>query len=150
MKISIPSNVSEVLKSRGISPDIVQQVVDYGESMKEKAILPAEKLNWAVKRIGNATYNVIYKDSGEVVTAYSYRVNIKGVVDYVEEDKSDWIYAKTGENLVRVRADAEYLGVVRSLTAWGCTATSTVFVEELMAVKTLAIAEQLLEQKAAR
>lgn len=150
MKITVPQAVSEVLKGRGISPDVLQQVVDYAESTKDKAVLPAEKLNWAVKRIGNVTYNVIYKDDGEVVTAYSYKVGIKGVVDYIKDDVSDWIYSKTGEKLIRVRADGEYLGVTRSLSAWGSPATSTVFVDEFMAVKTLAVAEMLLEQKGAR
>jgi hypothetical protein len=147
VNVVITPTVVSLLKERGITEADVKQVVDYGESTKDKAILPAQKLNWAVKKIGATTFAAQYKDSGEVTTAFSYKVALKQVVDYVPEDKTDWVYAKTNEQMYRIRADFEYIGVTRAATAWGCKSSPTAFIEEFMAVKTIAIAQMLLEKK---
>jgi len=147
VNVVITPTVANLLKERGITEANVKEVVDYGESTKDKAFLPAEKMNWAVKRIGNATFAVQYKDSGEVTTAFSYKVALKAIVDYIPEDITDWVYAKTNEKLSRIRADMEYLGVTRAVTAWGCKGSPTAFIDEIVATKTLAIAQMLLEKK---
>jgi hypothetical protein len=147
VNVVITPTVANLLKERGITEANVKEVVDYGESTKDKAVLPAEKMNWAVKRIGAATFAVQYKDSGELTTAFSYKVALKAITDFVPEDKTDWVYAKTNEQMYRVRADMEYIGVVRAASAWGCTSSPTAFIDEFMAIKTIAIAQMLLEKK---
>jgi len=147
VNVVLTPTVTNLLKERGITEADVRQVVDYAESTKDKAVLPATKMNWGVKRIGNTTFNVQYKDSGEVTTAFSYKVALKGVSDYVLEDKTDWVYAKTNEQMCRIRADMEYIGVTRAASAWGCKSSPTAFIDEFMAMKTIAIAQMLLEKK---
>jgi hypothetical protein len=147
VNVVITPTVANLLKERGITEADVKQVIDYGESTKDKAIQPSTKLNWAVKRIGNTTFNILYKDSGEVTTAFSYKVALKAITDFVPEDKADWFYAKTNEQMYRIRADMEYIGVTRAASALGCKSSPTAFIEEFMAMKTIAIAQMLLEKK---
>jgi hypothetical protein len=148
VNVVLTPTVTNLLKERGITEADVRAVVDYAETTKDKAIQPSTKLNWGVKRIGNSTVNVIYKDNGEVTTAFSYKVALKNISDYVPEDKTDWVYAKTNEQMYRIRADMEYIGVTRAASAYGCkSAPNTAFIEEFMAMKTIAIAQMLLEKK---
>ena len=148
VNVVLTPTVTNLLKERGITEADVRAVVDYAESTKDKAIQPSTKLNWGVKRIGATTFNVIYKDNGEVTTAFGYKVALKAITDFVPEEKVDWVYAKSNEQMYRIRADMEYIGVTRAASALGCkSAPATAFIEEFMAIKTIAIAQMLLEKK---
>jgi hypothetical protein len=150
INLIIKPEVANVLKERGIKEDEVKSLVDYAETNKEKFVNAAENLHWTTKPIGNVTFSAVYKPSGtgfELVSAYSYKVKQKTITDYIMEDVAPWVYAKTNEKIVRVTADYEYIGVTRAVSALGCKGCATAYIEEYMAMKTIAIAQMLLEKK---
>jgi hypothetical protein len=146
----IKPEVAAVLKERGIKEDEVKTLVDWAETTKEKFVDPGKNLHWTTKKMGNANLSAIYKPSGaglELVTAFSYKVMQKAITDYILEDTTDWVYAKTNEKVTRITADWEYIGVSRLASALGCKSCPTAYLEEYMATKTIAIAQMLLEKK---
>lgn len=150
VNLIIKPEVANVLKERGIKEDEVKALVDYAEANKEKFINPAENLHWTTKIMGNVTMSALYKPSGtgfELVSAYSYKVKQKAITNYILDDVSPWVYAKTNEKVIRITADMEYIGVVRAVSALGCKGCGTAYIEEYMAIKTIAISQMLLEKK---
>jgi len=146
----IKPEVANVLKERGIKEDEVRSLIDWAETSKEKFVNSAENLYWTTKPMGNATFSALYKPSGagfELVSAFSYKVKQKAITDYILEEVSPWVYAKTNEKVTRIDADYEYIGVTRMVSALGCKSCPTAYIEEYMATKTIAIAQMLLEKK---
>jgi hypothetical protein len=150
INLVIKPEVAAVLKERGIKEDEAKALVDWAETSKEKFVDAGKNLHWTTKLMGNVTLSAIYKPSGtglELVSAYSYKVKQKAITDYVTEDVTDWVYARTGEKVTRIAADMEYIGVTRMVSALGCKGCPTAYIEEYMAMKTIAIAQMLLEKK---
>lgn len=150
VNLIIKPEVANVLKERGIKEDEAKALVDYAETTKEKFVNAAENLHWTTRLMGNVTMSALYKPSGtalELVSAYSYKVRQKVITNYILEDVSPWVYAKTGEKVTRITADMEYIGVTRAVSALGCKSCPTAYIEEYMAIKTIAIAQMLLEKK---
>lgn len=146
----IKPEVAAVLKERGIKEDDVKTLVDWAETTKEKFIDFGKNLHWTTKQMGNVNLSAVYKPGGaglELVTAYGFKVIQKGITDYIAEDTTDWVYAKTNEKVIRITADWEYIGVRRLASALGCKSCPTAYLEEYMATKTIAIAQMLLEKK---
>jgi hypothetical protein len=150
INLVIKPEVAAILKERGIKEEDAKALVDGAETTKEKFVDSGKNLHWTTKMMGNTTFSAIYKPSGaglELVSAFSYKVKQKAIVDYIPEDVTDWVYAKTNEKVIRITEDVEYLGVVRSVSALGCKSCPTAYIEEYMAMKTIAIAQMLLEKK---
>lgn len=151
INLIVKPEVATVLKERGIKEDEVKTLVDWAETTKEKFVDAGKGLHWTTKRMGNVNISAIYKPAGgnnlELVTAYGFKVMQVGITDYILEDATDWVYARTTEKVTRITADWEYIGVRRLASALGCKGCPTAYLEEYMATKTIAIAQMLLEKK---
>jgi hypothetical protein len=150
INLIIKPEVANLLKERGLKEDDIKTLVDWAETNKEKFVNSEQNLHWTTKMMGNMTFSAIYKPSGtgfELVSAYGYKVKQKAITDYILEDVSPWVYAKTNEKVTRVNGDVEYIGVTRMVSGLGCKSCPTLYIEEYMAMKTIAIAQMLLEKK---
>ena len=149
MDVNISNEVKEVLGQRGIKEEEVQDVVSSAESSNEKLTTDAG-LNLAKKKIGETMVYAVYQTSNggaDVQTAYSTRMDMGDIVNAMEE--SEYKCANCGETAMKGHCEMFYMGVRRVGPALVCKDCNDVFVEEYLAVNTLAAVEGLFEKKRA-
>lgn len=148
MNAKFSANAKEVMGKRGLKEADIADVIATAESSNRK--LFKDGTNLAKKRIGEVTMYALYDNNGEVKTAYSHRMVLGDPVKTTDEPElSDWTCKHCGEKAIVGSADMTYLGVTRTGPAIVCPRCSDVWIEEYMAVQTIAAAEGLFEKKKA-
>jgi len=153
-KITLTKEVEDLLKGRGLSKDDVAQVVDDAEATKRKFYLPKENKYLGKKLIGNVTAYAIYSpitDEGvfAINSAYGHKIRMLEPARLITEDVQDWECFTCKQKAVSGTIDMEYLGITRAAPGITCPNCKLSFIEEDIAMKTLVVAETLLEKKRA-
>lgn len=149
MNVMISDEVKELLGQRGIKEAEVTQVIEEAESTKNK-LVNDEGVCIARKKIGEATIYAVYKSlngSAELQTAYSTRLDMGEIVNAMDE--SSFKCAKCNEPAWNGHCEMFYMGVRRVGPALVCKQCKEVFIEEYIAINTLAVVESLFEKKRA-
>lgn len=175
MELCLTKQVEKLLEERGIKKEDVKEVIEHCESTGRRFYLPEEKRFLGKKRIGNVTVNVEYSADGTVHTAYTHRsallentskpmdtklgakVDMYGEDTELERDATvgvkrlgvQWHCSKCKEKAVPANTEVTFMDIQRSMYSMACPKCGLVMVEEPTAMRTLAAAEGLLEQKAA-
>lgn len=146
--VTIPANVKELIAKRGLKEsdvtDVVNTAAQTGKYIKKGNDGLAKKV------IGGLTVYVVSDLSGHgtavVKTAYAHKMTLGKVVNVMAE--TDW---KThgGKPIAQGHVEMEYMTVKRTGPALVDPATGDAWVEEYLAIKTLAAAEGLFEKKRA-
>jgi hypothetical protein len=148
MQVTIPGNVKELVAKRGLKESDIIDVVNTAE--KEKKYLKKGNDALAKKKIGNVMVYVMCDLSGKgtavVKTAYSHKMNLGKIVNLMTD--SEWKTAD-GKAVSDGHIEVEYMTVKRNAPALVVPATGDSFIEEYLAVKTIAAAEGLFEKKRA-
>jgi hypothetical protein len=148
MDAKFSANAKDVMGKRGLKEADIIDVVNTAESSNRK--LFKNGTNLAKKRIGEATMYAAYNDSGEVQSAYSHRMVLGEAVKTTDEPElSDWTCKHCNERAIVGSANMTYLGVTRTGPAIVCPKCGDVWIEEYLAVQTIAAAEGLFEKKKA-
>lgn len=146
--VTIPANVKELIAKRGLKEsdviDVVNTAAQTGKYIKKG------NDGLAKKTIGGLTVYVVSDLSGSgtavVKTAYAHKMTLGKVVNVMAE--TDW-KTHAGKPIAQGHVDMEYMTVKRTGPALVDPATGDAWVEEYLAVKTLAAAEGLFEKKRA-
>jgi len=144
MDAKFTNEVVEVLEKRGLKKEDVADVVESNDGR----MLTKDGKNLAKKRVGGATVYALFDDDGNVESAYSHRMELKDIVKTTDEpEMSDWTCRKCGERAEQGTANMMYMNIVRSGPAIVCPKCGDSWIEEYMAIKTIAAAEGLFEKK---
>jgi len=149
MEAKFSANAKEVMGKRGLKEADVADVVATAESANRK--LSKNGTNLAKKRIGEVTVYAVYNDAGEVQTAYSHRMVLGEPVKTTDApEQSEWTCKHcNNEKAINGSANMSYMGITRTGPALVCPKCGDVWVEEYLAVQTIAAAEGLFEKKRA-
>ncbi|MGD0817216.1 MAG: hypothetical protein ABR986_02310 [Methanomassiliicoccales archaeon] len=148
MDVKFSSEVVELLGKRGLKEADVVEVIQSAESSGIK--LTQGDKNLAKKRIGEVTIYALYDDSGNVETAYSHRMQLGEMLKTTDQpDLSKWICNRCKEPAQQGTTNMTYLTVTRAGPAIVSPKCGDSWVEEYLAIKTLAAAEGLFEKKRA-
>ena len=148
MDAKFSDSVKELIGSRGLNLDDVIDVINTAESSKRK-INDGSK-NLAKKRIGEATIYAVYDNDGNVETAYSHRMVLGDLQKTTDEpDPTNWVCVSCNEKAVVGTVLMTYMGITRSGPAVVCEKCGDAWVEEYLAINTIAAAEGLFEKKKA-
>jgi len=146
--VTIPANVKELIAKRGLKESDVIDVVNTAE--KTGKYIKKGNDGLAKKTIGGLTVYVVSDLSGHgtavVKTAYAHKMTLGKIVNVMAE--TDW-KTHDGKAIAQGHVDMEYMTVKRTGPALVDPATGDAWVEEYLAVKTLAAAEGLFEKKRA-
>ena len=146
MDAKFSDSVKELIGSRGLKLDDVIDVINTAESSKRK-INDGSK-NLAKKRIGEATIYAVYDNDGNVETAYSHRMVLGDLQKTTDEpDPTNWVCVSCNEKAVVGTVLMTYMGITRSGPAVVCEKCGDAWVEEYLAINTIAAAEGLFEKK---
>ena len=148
MDAKFSANAKDLLGKRGLKEADVADVVKSAETSHRK--ITDGKMNIAKKRIGEATIYAVYDNAGNVESAYSHRMTLgeyQKTTDNPEVSKWECIHCK--EKAVQGTVNMTYMGITRSGPAIVCPKCGDSWVEEYLAVKTIAAAEGLFEKKKA-
>lgn len=146
--ITIPANVKELIAKRGLKEsdvtDVVNTAAQTGKYIKKGNDGLAKKV------IGGLTVYVVSDLSGTgtavVKTAYAHKMSLGKVVNVITE--TDW-KTHEGKPVAQGHVEMEYMTVKRTGPALVDPSTGDAWVEEYLAIKTLAAAEGLFEKKRA-
>ncbi|NLX47211.1 MAG: hypothetical protein GXY70_03455 [Euryarchaeota archaeon] len=148
MEVTIPANMKELIAKRGLKESDIIDVVKTAGSAKKFLVNGNDGL--AKKVIGGLTVYVmcdISKKGAPVVkSAYAHKMSIGKIVNIMGD--SDWKTAD-GKEVKAGHVEIEYMTVKRNGPALVIPDTGDAYVEEYLAVKTLAAAEGLFEKKRA-
>ena len=148
MDAKFSDSVKELIGSRGLKLDDVIDVINTAESSKRK-INDGSK-NLAKKRIGEATIYAVYDNDGNVETAYSHRMVLGDLQKTTDvPDPTNWVCVSCNEKAVVGTVLMTYMGITRSGPAVVCEKCGDAWVEEYLAINTIAAAEGLFEKKKA-
>lgn len=153
-KITMTKEVEDILKQRGLSEGDVTRVIEEAETTGKKLYLPVENKYLGKKLIDNVMIYAVYsptpeKDVFTLHIAYGHKVRMREPVRLITEDIRDWECFECKEKVVAATIDMEYLGIVRAAPGITCPKCKMSFIEEDIAIKTLVVAETLLEKKRA-
>jgi len=153
-RVTLTKEVEDLLKARGLSKEDVIKVIDDAETAKKKFYLPKEDKYLGKKLIGNVMAYAIYsptteKGVFEIRSAYGHKIRMKEAVRLIMEDVQEWECFTCKEKAVSGTIDMEYLGITRAAPGITCPKCKLSFIEEDIAIKTLVVAETLLEKKRA-
>ncbi len=149
MDVAISPEVKEILGQRGIKEDEIAEVINEAESSKDKLVSGSGD-NIARKKIGESTIYAVYSASNggaTLKTAYSTRLDTGEIVNAMDE--SEWKCSKCSELAWNGHSEMFYMGVRRVGPALVCKECKSVFIEEYLAINTLAVVEALFEKKRA-
>jgi len=146
--VTIPAEVKELIAKRGIKEadvtDVVNTACQTGKYIKKGNDGLAKKV------IGGLTVYVVSDLSGTgtavVKTAYAHKMSLGKVVNVITE--TDW-KTHEGKPVAQGHVEMEYMTVKRTGPALVDPASGDAWVEEYLAIKTLAAAEGLFEKKRA-
>ena len=146
--VTIPANVKELIAKRGLKESDVMDVVNTAAQTGKYIKKGNDGL--AKKVIGGLTVYVVSDLSGSgtavVKTAYAHKMALGKIVNVMAE--TEW-KTHDGKAVAQGHVDMEYMTVKRTGPALVDPATGDAWVEEYLAVKTLAAAEGLFEKKRA-
>lgn len=143
---TVSAAAKEILEKRGLKEADVIGIVD---GCGDDYIFNKELgLNIAKKEIGEATVYAVFKDGGEIQTAYSHKMKILDIVLEGETD-SGWIYKKNGAVVKNGHTNLTYMGATRSGPSLTEPVSGASWFEEYLAVGALTTAEGLFQQKRA-
>jgi hypothetical protein len=148
MDAKFSANAKDLMGKRGLKEADVADVVASAESGNRK--LSKNGTNLAKKRIGEVTVYAVYDDSGNVQSAYSHRMVLGEPVKTTETPEvTEWTCKHCNEKAVIGSANMSYMGITRTGPAIVCPKCGDVWIEEYLAVMTIAAAEGLFEKKKA-
>jgi hypothetical protein len=148
MQVTIPANVKEIIAKRGLKESDVLDVVNTASSTNRYLKKGTDGL--AKKVIGGLTVYALCDLSGHgtavVKTAYAHKMVLGKIVNVMGE--TDWKTAD-GKAVGAGHVEIEYMTVKRNGPALVVPEWNDAYVEEYLAIKTLAAAEGLFEKKRA-
>lgn len=150
MKVNIPDDVKETIGKRGIKVEEIQEIIDAAESTKKKLVSADGSRNLAKKQIGDVTIYADYSiadGEAKLNTAYSHRIALGTTVNMVEP--APWKCAQCNEDVMAGHVNMSYMQVDRVGPALICPKCNDSWVEEYLAINTLAAVEGLFEKKRA-
>jgi hypothetical protein len=134
MDVKFSNEVVELLGKRGLKEADVKDVIQ----------------NLAKKRMGEVTIYALYDNNGNVEAAYSHRMQLGDIMKTSEQgEASKWVCNACKEAAQQGTANMSYLTVTRAGPAIVSPKCGDSWVEEYLAIKTLAAAEGLFEKKRA-
>jgi len=148
VQVTIPADVKELIAKRGLKESDVLDVVN--TAAQTNVYIKKGNMGLAKKVIGGLTVYVMSDLSGHgtavVKSAYAHKMKLGKIVNVMSE--TEW---KThgGKAVAQGHVEIEYMTVKRNGPALVDTSTGDAWVEEYLAVKTLAAAEGLFEKKRA-
>jgi hypothetical protein len=148
MDAKFSANAKDLLGKRGLKEADVADVVKTAETSHRK--ITDGKVNIAKKRIGEVTVYAVYDNAGNVETAYSHRMTLgepAKTTDAPDVSAFECVHCK--EKAIQGTVNMTYMGITRSGPALVCQKCGDSWVEEYLAVKTIAAAEGLFEKKRA-
>lgn len=146
--VTIPADVKELIAKRGLKEsdviDVVNTACQTGKYIKKG------NEGLAKKTIGGLTVYVVSdlstKGTAVVKTAYAHKMKLGKVVNVMTE--TEW-KTHDGKPVAQGHVEMEYMTVKRNGPALVDPSTGDAWVEEYLAIKTLAAAEGLFEKKRA-
>jgi hypothetical protein len=148
VQVTIPADVKELIAKRGLKESDVLDVVN--TAAQTNVYIKKGNMGLAKKVIGGLTVYVMSDLSGHgtavVKSAYAHKMKLGKIVNVMSE--TEW---KThgGKHVAQGHVEIEYMTVKRTGPALVDPSTGDAWVEEYLAVKTLAAAEGLFEKKRA-
>jgi len=146
--VTIPAEVKELIAKRGLKESDVMDVVNTAAQTGKYIKKGNDGL--AKKVIGGVTVYVVSDLSGHgtavVKTAYAHKMALGKIVNVMSE--TEW-KTHDGKAIAQGHVEMEYMTVKRTGPALVDPATGDAWVEEYLAIKTLAAAEGLFEKKRA-
>jgi hypothetical protein len=148
VQVTIPADVKELIAKRGLKESDVLDVVN--TAAQTNVYIKKGNMGLAKKVIGGLTVYVMSDLSGHgtavVKSAYAHKMKLGKIVNVMNE--TEW---KThgGKAVAQGHVEIEYMTVKRNGPALVDPSTGDAWVEEYLAVKTLAAAEGLFEKKRA-
>jgi hypothetical protein len=148
MDVKFSNEVVELLGKRGLKEADVKDVIQSAEASGRK--LTQGDKNLAKKRMGEVTIYALYDNNGNVEAAYSHRMQLGDIMKTSEQgEASKWVCNACKEAAQQGTANMSYLTVTRAGPAIVSPKCGDSWVEEYLAIKTLAAAEGLFEKKRA-
>jgi len=154
MDVKMTDAVKETVGKRGLKENDVVDVVKGAEAANKKILNKSTGRILAKKLINNVTvyadYNVekgILKSHANVNSAYSHRMILGKVVN--STGASEWTCMNCNEQAFNGTTEMTYIGVTRNGPTVNCPKCGDSWVEEYLAMKTIAAAEGLFEKKKA-
>ncbi len=149
MQITIPADAKELIAKRGLKESDVTDVVN--TAGKTNHFLKRGNDGLAKKVIGDLTVYVLCDLSGKgtavVKSAYCHKMKLGKIVNTME--KTDWICVDTKHPITTGHVEVEYMSVKRNAPALVCKECNEAWIEEYLAIKTIAAVEGLFEKKRA-
>lgn len=148
VQVTIPADIKELIAKRGLKEHDIIDVVE--TAAKTNVYIKKGNMGLAKKVIGGLTVYVMSDLSGHgtavVKSAYAHKMKLGKIVNVMAE--TEW---KThgGKAVAQGHVEIEYMTVKRNGPALVDPSTGDAWVEEYLAVKTLAAAEGLFEKKRA-
>ncbi len=149
MDVKMSNEVKDALGKRGIKDADVNDIISTAESTGRKLTHKSGGRTLAKKKIGEVTVYADYNVSGgaaDVKSGYSHRMQLKEIVPGAQSD-TDWVCKHCNEPAKQGTVNMTYMGVTRSGPAVVCNKCGDSWIEEYLAVKTIAAAEGLFEKK---
>ncbi len=148
MDAKFTNEVKELLGKRGLKEADVAEVVK--NSMSSGHMLTKGDKHLGKKRIGEVTVYAMFDSKGNMESAYSHRMQLGDIVKSANApEMSEWTCKHCNEQAQQGTVNMTYMGVTRSGPAIVCPKCGDSWVEEYLAIKTIAAAEGLFEKKRA-
>ena len=152
IRITASPEVVTCLEERGIRDEDVRRTIAHGEETGNIFVHPATGRRTVSFRPGNTTYWVEYEREGgifRVVRAYSHRMLILEGFNMPSKKKetADRVCLKCGVPLKLTTIKLTYLEETFAADTPACPSCGHAFVSEEDAVKKMALAEKMLEDK---
>jgi hypothetical protein len=156
IEVVVPKEIEDALAQKGISKDMCKSAIFEAEDKNRKLVNKATGESLVKKITDNLTVYVIYAPVApekpsvlSVKKVYSHKMRMKNLVYTMPEEVKDWWCAKDQCQTVRGQYDLEYMNVTRMAPTLTCPKCQDSYVEEDIAGKPVAVAEQLFEKKRA-
>jgi hypothetical protein len=153
MKIVVGHEIEMLLEERGIRVQDVRRVIAYAEDTKKVFRSTITNHYIAYHRPSKVTFWVEYgreDDSYRIYRAYSHRMEILESLNMPakhKEKSQEWLCVQCGASLELVTVKLTYLDETFAAEAPACPSCQHVFISEESAVKKMALAEKMLEDK---
>lgn len=150
--IEIPASVEMILEERGIKAQDIRNVIAFAEETQNIYNQESTGHSMAYCTPAKTTYWVEYEIIGNVYRihkAYSHRMEILHGFNMAAKKKetTSWFCVKCGVPLETATIKLKYLEETFGTDVPACPTCQRVFVSEEDAVKKMALAEKMLEDK---
>jgi hypothetical protein len=148
MDAKFSASARDLLGRRGLKEADVADVIHSANASKRSITNGKECM--AKKRIGEVTVYAMYDLTGDVKFAYSHRMVLGEPQKTTDEpEKCEWKCVHCNEQTIQGTVTMTYMGITRSGPAIVCPKCGDSWVEEYLAIFTIAAAEGLFEKKKA-